>query len=618
MTISRTTVESKPEGVQPSDEDIIKFVHDNLRNNEILTNYFSKLSRPLTPNILCMQISEGPDVVNLLGYAAITNTAVFAEIVKLATPEAIDAALLQELVNTEGLVFTLHAVLMHTTSESISQSVIAMLQKASQGVIDNLLPKMVGGVTTLLCAIMTMDEAVALELIKKSSCAALNSAAKIMANINILHTIIEQRISPIVTNHLLSKLERETIDLLMQSPCGNGSTPFKLLFTPAHDEEALDLLTCALVKHTSIEVINTLARRTSFFIADSLDLLSWLILASRSQIVVDVIFSRLDEATIEYLLMESQLKVNPLLFGAMGDFSGAPLVDISKETNKTAVSIARYISKATAAKMLQSPYNDKDQTKKPEDFLDVISLNNAPLFNVIIRKLFETGDRVDLTIKSIYRLDVFNLSRYLAQHPEMDVDELRNSKAFSVLKNWRYKSDFETRLSKAENLLYADVAAALKAYYLLKDNFIFQPLAMIILKYLEIDGSIAQRLEYELLKESKPTQAAELKAVYAEIKGFFAHDKTLRYTSDESALILNYCAPHTGFANVAIADSHKEDKRATSFAAKIENMFMFKPAAAKEVGKNGSFLSQFKTTLFSLTKAPEEKKLDFSASSLRA
>lgn len=216
----------------------------------------------------------------------------------------------------------------------------------------------------------------------------------------------------------------------------------------------------------------------------------------------------------------------------------------------------------------------------------------------------DTGDRVDLTIKSIYRLDVLNLSRYLAQHPEIDTKELRKSKAFFALTNLRYQEDFEKRLSKAEELLYADVAAALKAYYLLKDSFVFPPLAMLILNYLEIDGSIAQRVEYEILKENKPKEADYLKGVYAEIKGLFNHDKRLRYSSDEASLILNYLAPHTGFTDVAITDGQKAEKQAGSFVAKL-------------MSNKSSFFSKIKTSLYPKTNKPEEKKFDFSASSLR-
>lgn len=251
MTISRTQVESKPDSLQPTDEEIIKFVNDNRDKFDILTNYFSKLSRPLTPAILCMLISEDQKSTNLLGYAAIANATLFAAIVKLATPDAINAALLQEPADTEGFYCALYAILMSVTDESENcQSIIVVLQKASQEAIDFALPKIIAGFSTLLFAIMSVNEAVTLELVKKSSPAALNAAAKMIAGVNILHAIIEGKRFAVASS-LLPKLDRETMDLLMQTPDLQGNTPFRQLLSPmVPDEEERDLFACALIKHS--------------------------------------------------------------------------------------------------------------------------------------------------------------------------------------------------------------------------------------------------------------------------------------------------------------------------------------------------------------------------------
>jgi hypothetical protein len=78
-----------------------------------------------------------------------------------------------------------------------------------------------------------------------------------------------------------------------------------------------------------------------------------------------------------------------------------------------------------------------------------------------------------------------------------------------------------------------------------------------ILEYLENDPMMFKRTRYEIIKEKNPSEISTLKTLYPIIKENMPSDKTLRYTKDETKIILDYLSSHIYMASVAYDEIKK-------------------------------------------------------------
>lgn len=608
MTAARADLESKLEDSCPSDDEIIEFINENIHDEIILTEYFSKLTRPISARILTLPFPYVDERYNLLSYSVIKHTSYFKYLVKLATPEAIDEALSEDPLNPVSL-SPFQAIFGIQKGFGIAD-VISLIQKASQDVINAELVKraVIVGQPTLAIAFAGADNLVILELLKKSSDEAVKAAALIIAHQrNLLHVIINNKLPMFIVDMLLSKLNSEIIDHLMLMPGASGRTPFNLIFFEIHDEYFVSLAE-TMIKHTSQAALNVLAKQD---VVAPIDLLPWLLVKQCAPRIVELLLSKLDKSVVEDLASTGGLiGLTPLFFASMRDGTnslGLPPVDIAKQTDRTALQIINNLSAEILSKLIKNAVNSEkmlDTARKSkiklklslrqleeslnyssEELLENMSKNNAVLFNALVNKLLLAGYQINLTTKSIYRLDVFNLSRYLIQHPEIDINQLRTSKAHSFIVNWKYKPNYIARLNQAENISQDEIAFSLNSYRYLKDNYLVEPVARMVLDYLDRDNTVIDRVNYEIVKDKHPSNVTELKSVYAEIKKLFSHDKELKFRKDESAIVLDYFADYSNMADIAVAEANKAEKKKISLSLMAKSIFHPKKTQEKKEEK---------------------------------
>lgn len=629
----------------PSDEEIIKFITDNISNEDLLTDYFLKLKKPLTPDILTLKfpVGDNGEVYNLLGYAGCNKTKYLKYIVQLATPEAIDSALLEDPANDVSGT-ALHAILIEQAKHK-QEGIIELIQKASRETLSTVLVKQYQNLTPLFLGLQAAEENIACELIKKANDDSINHVARLMSfGFNILESFIHlENCSQTTINTFLKRLRPETMNFLMSMTNRMGMTPFLqlIVISIAKSKERNDDLFCSFVSYTSSETLNTLAKEKCPIGRGriiSVDLLTLLVFGKRTQRVVDAILSRLNKEVLHELALNGGiLGMSSIFFAGTDDHTnlfGLPPSDITKTTDATTLAVVRHFDKETLIALMNQPINisatinplrtiAKEEGEKlpsglltkltaaissemTSDFLNNLSKNNAPMFNEFVRKMLLDGDRVDLSTKAIYRLDAHNLSRYLAQHPEISVDELKQVKAYSRAVNWKYKKGFNARLLEAKSLHDREINFSLSVYHFLLDPHLIEtpllaPLALIVMGYFERDKSIIDRFNYEMAKEYHPTEAAELKSTYPLVKERFKRDEELSYKHNEAKLVLEYLADHQHMANVAMADFKKENPKFEMTPKKKK-----KKMESKEEKKEAA-PSKRKFSLFGSKKPPENK-----------
>lgn len=185
------TLESKTEFAQPSDEEIIRVVNEMLKQlapdysdkDAALEDYFSKLTRPLTEEVITSiryTPKEGVSF-NLIEMCMIATPKMFEDIVRLTPVELLDAAILKKREgNFESL---LHEIFTLQTCENMAKGIVALLEKASQSAIDKVYGMRVDGATLLEAALIgrkkgICDEKAICALIRKPSDEVRNAVAR--------------------------------------------------------------------------------------------------------------------------------------------------------------------------------------------------------------------------------------------------------------------------------------------------------------------------------------------------------------------------------------------------------------------------------------------------------
>jgi hypothetical protein len=293
--------------------------------------------------------------------------------------------------------------------------------------------------------------------------------------------------------------------------------------------------------------------------------------------------------------------MSPLTFLANNNGTnifGMPVPDITKQTDSFSavrLAIIQYVSKNTLQKVLNNPIIDPKNPKLLEMkafpamanetlsqfFLKTLSQNDALSFNKRIEKMLLDGDYLHLSSKEIYRLNVDNLSRYMAQHPEISPAELKDEKAYSMLTNWRYKSGFESRVQEAEKLLQTEISFSLLVYNYLKNTHLIRELAILVLGYLEREQSIIDRVNFEILKNEEPDVISDLEKIYSGVSPCFIHDKKYHTKYDEPSIILSYLAKNDTIPAVAIKNSKIAQASAMGFS-----LFGKKPIEKESISLN--------------------------------
>ncbi len=571
------------EEISPTDSEIIEYILRNIKNDALLTDYFSKLKKPLSAKILTMKLSSVHDEsleegeYNLLGYAGLYSKSYFQYLVQLATVDAIDAALAEDPVNANS-----GAVLDVVLSANLNPpAILELIQKASSEVISHALTKDCLGWNPFFWALQRNDEIIACTLFKKAGRDALIQAVKMnYAGTNIINRITERRYKQIVVDTLLEQLDVETIDLMMLIPDPEGFTPLHQLLLDKDHKEENEALICSLVSHTSPKILFEIAKQR--FDKDvQLNLIAILIMRKTSPNVIDAIFSRLDKKDINELMSEKAIfEMMPLTF-ALGIknksekksiksiFKLAP-TNINVDVDPTIVAMAKYFDKDTLRSIMDNPRSlqqhlsslkamtpqtavrDKkikkiekkikkqgeSKEKDKEKFLNDCALN-PPLLNELVEKMLLENEQVDLPMKALYSLNRDNLVGYLAQHADLCIDTIKNLRAYSIVFNWQYYPEFEKRLNEANLILQQLIDFHIAAFREFNKH-LPESLAKVISHYLPVglkdmgasednneivqNKALIHRIHDEIERVAKPPKIMDV-ALPANTSSFFGKKK---------------------------------------------------------------------------------------------
>lgn len=586
--------ESKLEAVAttPTDNEIIDFIFAHVTDAEFLAEYFSELKRPLTTPILTLKISHTGGTNNFLGHAAIFGVKYFKHIVRLATSEAIDAALVEDPADDNSMASLTATLLFQDATKR--EGVLELIEKASQQAIDvAILKPSQGANPPALCVALNFsfvgaDDITAYTLINKASREALNMAAMLICNgYNLFHIVIECKRSYFIVNTFLSRLHPKTKnDLISMQNEHNGiqiRSPFAFLFKPKsyHNSEAEDVITCEFIKNISNDenndFINKLAK--GLFIPTHKNLLVALILSKQSQFVIDEIMPRLHENVINELVLDRNFfGVNPLFLCTLrGIKTGQISTDISVSNNMTAVFLIPYIKEEILSEFVKDPGNFKEIADSLSNAgrritalnsatsknlsgtnLTIMCKYNPPMFNAIMHKLTSIGERIYLDGLSMYRADAFTLSRYFAQHPELSPIEIKKLKGFPFLKNRKYRPGFETRLREGAILFEKERVLLLTTYICLQKCRAPEDVFYLMMVYLGVDKSIENRICYEIENMTNPNAIHMLEEIYGHVRKYFS-DNYKHSNRDISSIVLSFLASNQCSSDVAVRNWIKAD-----------------------------------------------------------
>ncbi len=513
--------EDKSEDKSPSDSEIIEFILQHIKNDAVLTNFFSTLTKPLSAEILTLKLSSvhdeklGQEEHNFLGYAGFFEKNYLQYLVRLATPDAINAALTEDPINPSS--GTALCTILGFGNEP--KTILDLIEKADIKVFSDALFKVCLGVTPFMLA-LSRNEMTACAVINKVDRDAINQGVKITYfGTDLIHYIINRAYKQVVVDTLLGKLDVETVDQMMLVTGAGGLTPLhQLLLDEKKYREKNEALICSLVSHTSSEALSAITKQRIHAI--EFNLIALLIVCHASPVIIEAIFSRLDKIELNQLLNEpAMVGVSPIVFAvSKNSLSRFAPKDINKQVNPAIVAMIKYADndtlrsvidnlvdleqvllsrKALAAHHLitaeklehmerkineEMKHGYKD--KKRKSFINKCA-TNPPLLNEMVEKMLLEDEKITLTMKALYSLNRDNLVGYLAQHAELCIDTIKNERAYSILFNWQYFAEFEKRLDEANHILQQLIAFSLTAFSQFNIP-LPEPLARIIFDYLPI------------------------------------------------------------------------------------------------------------------------------------
>lgn len=603
---------------QPSDEQIIAFIIKHIKNQRILHSYFLSLTKPLSPAVLTLKISPMHDprlrtVLNFLSYSALIRRGkCLKRLVELATVEAIDEALFEAPICENGI-SALNAAL-HQQTRYKKQGVLELIQKASSEVINALLITQFSGSYPLTAAISFADPEVTHALIAKARPEVIDT---LVSNLYMGHTLldyaierlIKQKIPASYIETLLEKLKPVTIDFIMLHPLapGLGLTPLtSLLLDLRHgNKEAKEALIGSLVVHTSPKTLNEIAKiKITVLHALAQNFLSLLMMEKASPKIIDLILSQLNKELVNSLAFNAEIGISPLFLecASSSSFFGLPPKNLMQATDPSLETIIKYLDPDTLTSLIKHPVNSNglqqlginaasmDEFKeeyKPLTFQNghLYTLAEKPtLLNRSIKNMLLQAHPISLTNRILYSLDEDNLRLYLAQHPELALEKLKQVQGYFFAFNWMYQESFLKRLEKAHTVLHSDIKQLLRHYASLYNSLKILQSAMLIelvldflkwnladLAALNVESpAMIYRMDYELLKEKTPETVFKEKMLtladaYSEIKPFFHHLPQFNFNyaiPDEAALILHYAADNPLMVNEAIEEVTSRPKAA--------------------------------------------------------
>jgi hypothetical protein len=604
--------ETKEEYSQ-TEAEILAFIMNNIHDDSLLTDYFSNLNRSLTPATLTLNMSSNHDQAlgekecNFLGYAGFFSKPYFKYLVQLATPDALNAALLEDPVNPNSET-ALHSILDEANHQT--QAILEVIQKAGVKEISEASLKLCFGRNPFFMALGRQDHAIACALIHKMDKDSLNQASKIFySGVPIIEGIVNRKYHQMVVATLLDHLKSETIDFLMLTAGPGGWTPLHRLVQNKRHKKQNEPLICLLVSHTSPATLYAIAKQN--FHQIKVNLISMLVTKQASTAVIDAIFSRLDKNDLNHLFLNSEsfLGLSPLYTASQRSrtFLDLAPTDLTKEINPTMMAMVKHLDKNTIKSTIETPFDLKTFHKtltaiappgggmvgvlnKMEEEMKLDSAtklfnaqfqflkscaNNPPALNEMVAKMLLEDERITLPIKALYSLSKDNLVGYLAQNPDMCVDVKKIEHAYSILFDWQYRQEFEKRLTEANSILQKIINFSLAAFHELKYVHLPDSLARIAYSYLPIgirdvnvseegiemmqeNRAIVNRVDFEMTKKEFADDIVESTPIYPQLDQCFSHMEHLAYSQDEAALVLSYLVKYPRIVDVAVANCKTE------------------------------------------------------------
>lgn len=514
-----------------SDDEVIAFINDNSWNGDALLGYFSALREPLTSPILTLKIMRNDVAYNFLYHIALLDDACFAKLIELATPDAINAALMEDRADN-ALNPPLYGIL--KAQQDSADNVTQLFKKASSDAIDIALTKKDRDeVPTFLAFMLLANQEIVCSVIKKASQPGLSAAALMNYNgANALHLLLKSGGAVRVLKELCFRLDTKTMDQLMSLPrASDDYTPYHVLVErQSEKQEEVDQLAAIVINSMSPAAVDKLAKLAMF--SDSrVNSLFCFIVYKRSQFFVDVIMSKWQDDT-KMMLASAQLDgINALMIAIVGCSKRRGIFTLPDKNiadsafSHTVNYILAHLSAATIVQLVVHSV-DADElvsrkkgvavfNKKSRQFLEgnpsarileIVSERSPSFLNQVLRELLQEGVDDTVTKAMIYRMSSQNLSIFLAQHPMMPLTSMKNLKGFSSITNWRYKEGYLARLDEAEKILNANLVCIGELYVALNKADV---MVNICVEYLGIEKAFIDRFNDEKQKTFHPEQAAE-------------------------------------------------------------------------------------------------------------
>lgn len=370
-------------------------------------------------------------------------------------------------------------------------------------------------------------------------------------NLNILHymlTRIRKLPSVNILRAFLDKVDQATIDTLMLQSNVQIDTAQPIDITPYesilqrfrifYESHTIDTdeyrqyetFACTLLEKTSSDTLNELALKTRFNIrvaSVKSNIISALLSCGCSKKVIDAFLLPLSKAIIDDMFQEGFLGASHLYsFGCSNKIRLKEILVPIESINikQSVIAILPYMSDTRLAQIVKNPFDyQKMKELFPPDeehilrlgylvqkisyisFLEIISVDNAELFNLIIKRLLVMGEKIQFTSVFLESINSENLAYLLAQHPEIEHDYLqKKSPGLVIINKWMHAKKLAKYLKttrEADAQLTERIVPLLSIYSLLNTHCgFYQAISLIILNFLENDTIYFERITAESKK----------------------------------------------------------------------------------------------------------------------
>lgn len=638
MTTPRTSEFS------PTDEKLIEFITHHIEDEKALTEYFSRLTRPLTANILTLKFSSKEGIIhNFLAYAAgKQGAAYFKYLVALATPEAAIAATSEEAVN-ETSPPPLLRILGNEAEYKLEESVLQLLEKISDQSLGKASVDEFKSMNGLMIVLTRSTEKVVESFLRKVPTEEINAAArKQLRGLTLLFLVPSNviKLTPALLEIFLGRLSDETKDFLISTPClGKNVLDILLEKTYTNKENIIHILFKNLGDKITHKIVSKKFGQVDFFHY----LLSMFQQGYISLSLIDAILSPINQQILDTVAMSTTKDGFTSLFSLTNSFIGKnllnlPSIDINHNKAPEVIAvehIIKFLSSKTIIAFIEQPFDywktkepgkkiTQDELKELDNtsgiYLESLGEHSASLLNQILRTVLAANYPLNLTPATLYRLNTENLSRYLMQHPEIKPDELQKQKAHHPIINWKYRPDFEARLKEAENHAFIDVIFFLSVYECLLNHFFPTTLALLMVEYMEKEPIVESRMLYEIQQETNSRKISEMKSTYRILENFFPHMQSLIFKKKEAEIVMSYLSEHPYLEKMTVSTLEKEKtalQETKSFFTKMKKILPTTSKLSKELlphTKKINTAQKAVSDFVKLTTLKIEKKIDDVAS----